>query len=209
MSKKKKVTIGAIIVTVILGVGIFQSTASQAEATLSTDDIRKLVADQYPGTITELELDEEKNNAVYEVEILGKKKEYDLKLDGNTGEVLHLSEKPLSKQAKNNYDNEADDDKDDKKVEKQQADDKNSTKKAVIEANKAEKIALKEFDGKITSIELDEDDGRLTYEIEIHNAKKEADIEIDAYTGEVMVVSIEQDDNDDDGEDDNDDKNED
>ena len=50
----------------------------------------------------------------------------------------------------------------------------------------------------ITSNELDTDDGRLTYEIEIHKDKKEAEIEIDAITGEVIVVSIEEEDNEDD-----------
>ena len=140
MSKKKKFTMGAIIVTVVLGIGIFQSTTSQAEAKLSTDDIRKLVAEQYPGTITELELDKEKNKMVYEVEILGEKKEYDLKLDGSTGEVLHLSEEPLSKEEEND---DADDESEKSEAIKEASE---ATNKPVIEDKKAEKIALKEFD---------------------------------------------------------------
>ncbi|ASN07112.1 PepSY domain-containing protein [Virgibacillus necropolis] len=205
MTKKKKIAVGGVVVAAVLGLGIFQATASQAEASLSTDDVRKLVADQYPGTVTELELDEKKNKAVYEVEILGDEKKYDLTLDGSTGEVLHLKEKPLSKNAKDNLD-DADDNKDDKNAENQQQanDDKSSVKKVAVEANKAEEIALKEFEGTIKSIELEEDDGRLTYEIEIKNGKKEADIEVDANTGEVIVVSLEEDDDDDDDKDDND-----
>lgn len=196
LGKKKIVTIGAVIVAVVVGLAAFQSTTSQAEAKLTTDDIRKIVEDQYTGKITELELDKEDGKAVYEVELSGEKKEYDLKLDGTTGEVLHLSEEPLSKESKEEKD-DSDDDINDEDKENQDLKNSNS-KKPVIEDKKAEETALKEFDGKIISNELDEDDGRLVYEIEIHKDKKEADIEIDAITGEVVVVSIEQDDNDND-----------
>ncbi|ASK61269.1 hypothetical protein CFK37_03280 [Virgibacillus phasianinus] len=190
MGKKKKITAGAIIAAAVLGFGIYNSSTSQAQASMSSDDIRKLVEDQYPGKITELELDKEKNKAVYEVEISGKDKEYELKLDGSTGEVLHLQEKPISKDQPD--DTDADDDKD-VKAEKQQNNDTKAANKAVIEYNKAEEIARKEFDGKVTSIELDEDDGHLIYEVEVKKGKKEAEIDINAYTGEVIVVSIEQD----------------
>ncbi|WP_430788686.1 PepSY domain-containing protein [Virgibacillus flavescens] len=197
MSKKKKITIVAVIVAAVLGVGIFQVTASQADASLSTDDIRKLVAEQYPGTVTELELDKEKNKAVYELEILGDQNKYELKIDGNSGKILHLNENPLPENAKST------DVADDQNVEKQAKSDENkSEKKAVIEPGKAEEIALKEFEGTITSIELDDEDNeRLKYEIEIQNKNEEADIEIDAYTGEVIIVSTKQEDDDDNDED--------
>ncbi|MEC5424680.1 PepSY domain-containing protein [Virgibacillus sp. C22-A2] len=59
----------------------------------------------------------------------------------------------------------------------------------------AEEIALNSFSGTITEVELDEDDGRLIYEIEIENGNEEAEIDIDAYTGEILVLSIDRDDN--------------
>ncbi|MFD0951687.1 PepSY domain-containing protein [Virgibacillus natechei] len=63
-----------------------------------------------------------------------------------------------------------------------------------MDLGKAEEIALNEFDGQITELELDEDDGRLMYEIEIEDGEDEAEIEIDAYTGEILVIEIDRED---------------
>lgn len=191
MNNKLKITTGAVVATVVLGLGISQSNAAQVEPTLSTDEIRNLVADQYPGKVTELELEKDSNKAIYEVEITGKSKKYDLKLDGASGEVVHLSEKALSDQTDEKSDDDDENDKESNKATEKPA------KKAAFDMAKAEKIALKEFDGTVTSTDLDEDDGHLIYEVEVHNGKKEAEIEIDAYTEEVIAVSIEQEDSDD------------
>ncbi len=46
-------------------------------------------------------------------------------------------------------------------------------------------------------MELDEDDGQLRYEIEMKSKKQEATIEIDAYTGDIAVMEIDEDDDED------------
>lgn len=205
MKKKIGITIGAVIIAAVLGVGIYHSNASKQSPELSMDDIKQLVADQYPGKITELELDKHGEKSVYELEILNKDKEYDLKLDGDTGEVLSLEERAFL----NNTESKSNNHSNGKTKNDTKSSDKTgqSTDKTAISDDEAKKIALKELDGTITSLELDEDDGRLKYEIEIHSKNKEADIEVDAYTGEVIVISTEtEDDNDDDADDsDNDD----
>ena len=60
----------------------------------------------------------------------------------------------------------------------------------VIDINEAVNIALNEFKGTVTDVELDEDDGRLIYEIEMESGEEEAEIEIDAYTGAILVIEI-------------------
>lgn len=60
--------------------------------------------------------------------------------------------------------------------------------------DKARSIALAEFSGTIEGIELDDDDDRLIYEIEIEDGENEAEIEIDAYTGEILFMDLEIDD---------------
>lgn len=57
--------------------------------------------------------------------------------------------------------------------------------------------ALKLANGRITDIELDKDDKRANYEVEIDFDGYEYDVEFDAYTGEVLEQKREKDDGDD------------
>ncbi|MFB4168105.1 PepSY domain-containing protein [Virgibacillus sp. JSM 102003] len=245
MKKKIGIALAVFIGATAMGLGIYHSDAAQAEPKLSTDEIKQLVKDQYPGEITEMELEKSRNRAVYEIEIHDGQKEYEIKMDGNTGEVLKLEKKMVASNGKQsnevkNKDNTDDDTNkaannstDDKKAEKDDNsddenkdiaikekdnsmkddknkssktdDDKSKVNKAVIDIGKAREIASNAFSGTIVSIELDEDDGRLLYELEMDTNKREAEIEIDAYTGEVLVLDIESKDNDDDANESNDD----
>ncbi|MDR0136895.1 PepSY domain-containing protein [Metabacillus idriensis] len=55
----------------------------------------------------------------------------------------------------------------------------------------AEKIALAEVKGKIEDIDLEEEDGSVFYEVEIESGQQEATIQIDAFTGKILSVAIE------------------
>ena len=214
VKKKVLITAGGLALATVFGLGIYQSDASQQDPKLSTEDVKQLVADQYPGVITELELEKDFNKVVYEVEVENDGMEYELKLDGNTGEVLKLKEKDLKITEKNTEDHlagsrETDDDDDHQEQAKKTNDDvkkdtsttnnKEEVKapttnekkpSTVIDINEAVNIALNEFKGTVTDVELDEDDGRLIYEIEMKSGEEEAEIEIDAYTGAILVIEI-------------------
>ncbi|MTW85678.1 hypothetical protein F3157_08385 [Virgibacillus dakarensis] len=209
------IMIGAVTGAAALGLGIYHSSASELAPELSIAQIKEIVSGQYPGTITDIELEEHASKAIYEVEINGDSKEYELHLDGKTGEILDLKEK-MKLNASDPGDTEKDKDKanENKKTEtnhqkqniavnedKDQETDqhkeirKQNTKQTpAISSKKAREIAKNEFNGTITDFELDEDDGRLIYEIEMEAGESEAEIEIDAYTGEIIVLSIDNDD---------------
>lgn len=202
MKKKLGLAIGGIVAAGILGLGIFYSGASEAEAAMTTDEIKGVVEKQYPGDITDVKQDTEFNRAVYEVEVSGDKKQYSLKLDGDTGDVLDIQEKSVQNPDKTVKDEEKKENKAEKAKEKESKSHKKENKKennktqqaeqknTVISEQEARKIALKEFSGTIDDIELDEEDGRLIYEIEIEKGEQEAEIEIDAHTGEIIVIEI-------------------
>lgn len=61
-----------------------------------------------------------------------------------------------------------------------------SNTSAVITEKQAIEIAQAKAKGTLTDLELDEDDNRLIYEIEIRNGKMEYDFEIDAKTGDII-----------------------
>ncbi|APC47089.1 PepSY domain-containing protein [Virgibacillus halodenitrificans] len=218
MKSKIAVVAGALTGAAFLGLGIYHSDASQTEPKISTDDIKTMVADQYPGTITDIELEKNFDKIFYEVEVENENREYDLKLDANTGEVLKIREKDTSdkesvsekkteasdgdkekqestKEQQHAQENkQAHDSKEQKNDDKQPVEkEKNKQSNGLIGMKKAEKIALDAFAGTIVSMELDEDDDRMIYEIEIENGEDEADVDIDAYTGEVLGLSIDRD----------------
>lgn len=181
MKKKLGIVIGTITGAAVLGLGVFQSSAAQADPKLSTDEIRQMITDQYQGVITEMELDKEFNKAVYEVEIEGEKEEIELKLDGDTGEVI----KEHKKERKN----------DGVKISEVENKQNNGD---ILSTEEVTKIALNEFSGTVTDLELDEDDDYLIYEIEIKDGQDEADFEIDAATGKIIELEIETDEDEDD-----------
>lgn len=239
MKKKVGIAIAAVVCAIVLGLGIYKTDASQQNPKLSVDDIRQMIEAQYPGDITEIELEKDKNKSVYEVEVVSQGREYELKLDGQTGEILNLKER--TKRAKENMvlndkpqaKEEAttnSDDSTEKAIEKSQQDDRHHQKDVkqsqnasgqslnkkkpeeknneapaqqekkpnnqatVIDINQAVAIAKSQFNGKVIEAELDKDDGRLIYEIEMENGQEEAEFEIDAYTGEILVIEIDRDD---------------
>src|SRR5699024_7165600 len=96
MARKIWLTLGDIGIAVVLGFGMYQSNASIAETTLAVADKEELATSQYPGTITELELTKGTNGAVYEVEIANDSVEYELEIDGESGEIINLKERLIA-----------------------------------------------------------------------------------------------------------------
>lgn len=229
MKKKMGLAIGAVVCVILLGFGIYKTDASQQNPRLSVDDIRQMVEAQYPGEITEIELDTTMNKSVYEVEVISQGREYEIKLDGQTGEILNLKERATKAKKEsvvlNNDDSQVKEttpsnDQDvnpEKNTDQSQQQDKNSKnngtqsqsdsnqqaetpakkqpkKPTVIDVNQAIAIAKSQFNGTVIEAGLDEDDGRLIYEIELENGQEEAEIEVDAYTGEILLIEIDRDD---------------
>jgi len=66
----------------------------------------------------------------------------------------------------------------------------------LISMKKAEEIAVNEVGGVVESIELEKDDGRLKYEIDLRdeNGNDDIDVDIDAKTGEIIKVDRDDDD---------------
>ena|GEM_PF-916777 len=218
MKKKLFIIVGAIVLVIASGIGIYQSNAANQNPKLSIEDVKDRVIAQYPGEITEVEFDREHNREIYEVELVYEGMEYEFKIDANTGEVIKLKEKPIH--GKNNENSEKNqgkerlvikenDTNDDEVKQKESAKEnkdngqyrqqnekqkKKSSKekidKTVIDMKKAIQIALNEFPGTVYEAEIDREDGRLVYEIEIYDNGEKAELDIDAYTGEITSIEI-------------------
>jgi uncharacterized membrane protein YkoI len=145
---------------------------------LTTEEVKEKAIEAVGGKVTDIELDLEKSRYIYEVEVQSNGFEFDLDIDGETGKVLRTEKDSWD-------DDDYDDHYDDNVIV---TDGKFITKEAAVE------IALKQAKGKVTSVELDEDDGRVHYEIEIRKGNVEYDLEIDAITGKVLEIDVDHED---------------
>lgn len=125
------------------------------------------------GIVTKIELDKERNVYVYEVEVEAPGVEHEIKFNAENGEIV--------------------------KHEKEKSDDYNEVKaktagimsiEEAIEKIKANSNFTNPF---VHSIELDEDDNVVKYEAEVRSDSKEYDIDIDAKSGEVYKLEIDDD----------------
>jgi len=155
------------------------SFAATPKGLLTMDEAKAIAVKSVGGTVTGIELDRELAGDIYEVEVKSKGFEYDLDIDAKTGKVLRTDKDD------DDFDN---DDSDDKVIV---SDGKFITEKAAVQ------IAMKQAKGTVTNIELDEENGRVIYEIDIKDGKYEYDFDVDAISGKVLKFEKDRDDDND------------
>lgn len=193
----KKILVGTIASTIILGGALgagamtdnFRTVGINTEETgasktageskvMSMKEAKDLALAEYDGVVESIELDKEWRKDIYEIEMKDGETEYDIDLDAVTGEFVKVKEEK-----------DDDDDDDDDRA----GDGQNVKEEDLITEEEAIDIATKEVPGTVSKVERDHEDNRVEYDIEIQTDKGEADIEINAETGE--IISVEQDQN--------------
>lgn len=190
--KKKLLTITAVLIGVlILLFSFINSNSATYEPALTKDEIKDIVSEQYAGEISTPILRNKNNEPVYHVDVAHDENIYHIKLNGISGEVITI-DKEVNKDNKQETSNESQ--KENKQSNQEQAEEKDKIKSdnIIISQKKVSKIALEQFSGVIDDIDLEDKNGRLIYEVEIENGEREAEIIIDAYTGEVIFVEIDE-----------------
>ncbi|MBX4163849.1 MULTISPECIES: PepSY domain-containing protein [Priestia] len=123
------------------------------------------------GDITNIQLAVDDGVKQYEVDITKGNKEYDVDIDSSSGKIIE-------------FDEDQKDDEDEKEENLQNA-------SPAISLDQAIKTALKSAKGTVNETDLDQENDRLVYEIEIDTAdKREATVSVDAKNGEVISVEI-------------------
>src|SRR5699024_336269 len=278
LTRKLMITFGVIISISILITGLFYSNYAQSEPSLTENEVKDIVSDQYPGKITDLNLKNINNQSVYEVLVTHENSKYNIKINRHSGDILDIIIKSVEEKEKDNKEenkkkteekekknkkynkikekkNKKAQKKDNKKqtdkqtnntppkteenpkqskkqekneqvkneketavkeekreeeheanvpkeqpktAEKPKEENKSTpkestdTKETVLSISEVSNIALSHFSGSIDDVELEDEDGRLYYEVEIERDEQEAEMKIDAYTGEVIVIEIEE-----------------
>ena len=123
------------------------------------------------GDITNIQLAIDDGVKQYEVDITKGNKEYDVDIDSSSGNIIE-------------FDEEQKDDEDEKEEELQNI-------SPAISLDQAIKTALKSAKGTVNETDLDQENNRLVYEIEIDTTdKREATVSVDAKNGDVISVEL-------------------
>ncbi|MFE6663781.1 PepSY domain-containing protein [Streptomyces sp. NPDC057697] len=193
---KRKIVIAAVAAAVLVGGGAATAVAfadddgrdhagrsSVAGGETARVDVKEAVAAAVravPGTVTEAELDDEDGRLVWELDVYGSDRtRHDVTVDPGNGKVLgrHVSD---------------DDD-----------DDRRAPRTARVSPDAAVDAALKAYPGTVTSIELDDHDGRsgrtAHWEVDVRGRNGERhELHVDARSGKVTADRADDDHGDDD-----------
>ncbi|MGD6873864.1 PepSY domain-containing protein [Sutcliffiella horikoshii] len=130
------------------------------------------------GVIHEAEKDRENGRLVYEIEVKNEEYEFEFKVDAENGEIIKEEREERRGQ---------------KAATGENGNTENAAKdEAVISIGEAKGIAKKEVPGELEDIELERENGKLVYEVEIKNHQNGDDddvtVYVDAITGKVLYV---------------------
>ncbi|QKS70120.1 PepSY domain-containing protein [Paenalkalicoccus suaedae] len=149
----------------------WEDTEPEEPERLTLDEVREIASEEISGEedIVLVDLaDQDSGFAYYQVEATTAEHHIRLEIDAVSGDILTVSQERIPE-----------DPEEEEPIEP-------------INEAQAREIALAEFAGVVDDIDLEEKDGRLVYEIEIENDDTgvDADIIIDAYSGEVLSVKL-------------------
>ncbi|NED93678.1 peptidase M4 [Streptomyces sp. SID11233] len=200
---KRKIVIAAVTAAVLIGGGAAtavaladddghdsaarSSTASGTTARTTVGEAVAAAVTAVPGTVTEAELDDEDGRLVWELDVYGSERVWhDVTVDPGNGQVLG------------------------KRVDHDDDGDRHAPRRTAVTLDEAVRAALGSVPGTVTSVELEDHDGRggraVRWEVDIRGkdgAKHERNV--DAKTAKVTVDRPDSDHGDDDGDDRDDD----
>lgn len=153
---------------------------------ISVEKAKEIALNKIPDAlITEIKLDFELGKYIYEIEAYKNGYEYEIKLDAKTGKGLSLF-----KDLDDWYD-ETMLVKESSKIPNIEQIQKNDISDTIISIEKAKNIALEKVPGaKVIKIKQDYDNGISIYEVELQKGNLEYDLDIDARTGQILSMDI-------------------
>lgn len=187
---KKLLAIPALLVAIGGGAAFAQSdlfVKAENNPSISASEAKKIALKQLDGEIIGFEYDGDDRTPHYEIDIVNGNEKIEVEINAGTGNAVVTERENITANAKNTA-----------KTDETAKASESTNNSSVITEKQAIEIAKAKASGKVTDLELDEDDNRLIYEIEIRNGKMEYDFEIDATTGDIIKYEEDLDDDNDD-----------
>lgn len=159
----------AALATIVCQSIAFADSATPPRTKVSLEDAQTAALAAKPGKVVKVELKREKGQLMYEFDIEGDGKAWDIEVNATTGKVNEIEQEVVS------------------------SEDPLFKSKAKFSTEAAQKIALKKYPGKIKETEFEiESDGKASYEFDIVLKNgKEMKVEVDATSGKIVEASLE------------------
>lgn len=155
------------------------SKSKQLQPIISKNEAKQIALKKIKGRskVTEIESAVENGRSIYQVTVQNSKGETELTINGMTGEVLFYS-------AQEGY-------------EERHTPKGKDLSEIKVSPEEAKQIALSETKGAIDEIKLESSSGSFVYKVDMEADKQDATVVIQAYTGEVLSVTFEKQDEED------------
>ena len=168
----KKLIIIPVLVTAIGGGFLLSQSEllsgnAEEQDMITAAEAKEIALDLYPGTIVSFEFDNDDRKPHYEIEITSETEKVDIEVDAVSSNAVITEREAIGQ------------DKDDK-------DQAAAAKNAKISQDDAINIAKAQFNGELHEIDIDADDNRFVYDVELRSATEKAEFEIDVQTGEIV-----------------------
>ena len=164
-------------------------TQNQAElakqAKITEEQATKTALEKVPGTVNEVELEDENGTIVYGFEVVSTDgTQQDVKVDAQTGKIVKV---------------EVDDEENGEENDEEENDTQTQAelaKQAKITEEQATKTALEKVPGTVNEVELEDENGTIVYGIEVVSTDgTQQDVKVDAQTGKIVKVEADDDEN--------------
>ena len=132
---------------------------------------KEIALNLYPGTIVSFEFDNDDRTPHYDIEITSETEKVDIEVDAVSSNAVITEREAIRNN--NAGQNQA------------------TIENGKVSQDEAVKIAKAKFNGELHELDIDEDDNRFVYDIELRSATEKAEFEIDAQTGEVIKFETE------------------
>ena len=202
----------AIIAAGAIGIGVSSSNAAENNSSktntqkIGIERANQLALEAVPGKIKSVELEKENGKTYYDYEIIKDNKEYDVHIDAYSGQTLKVkidddarqhgtegngnkpTTSPTSKPSSTPSSTPAPTSKPSSTPASTTAPTSTPAQKQMITPEKAAEIAAKHVQGTVKKIKLEKEDGVRVYEIKLKSDHGKVEVDIDAYTGEILDV---------------------
>jgi uncharacterized membrane protein YkoI len=193
LNKKTGVILACIIGLALIGFSVFYFGSTSSSAEITKVEAKDIISSQYPGKIKG-DVEKDEKSGYYYALIDHEGKIFEIKINEKTGEVMNLRERSTPDKKKDNQPKDAQDSTEKDNMIKDKDKNNSEKRKVVVHEERAKELALREFAGTIEDFELEEENGSFVYEIKVVNGEDEAEITIDAFTGEILFTEIERED---------------